>query len=109
GRYDCWLERDGCHPRRDPSGGRARGPRHPPAVIAAAAQGLAANGDVVSNYFHDDLARFAELELVADQLWRQSGLTVDDIDAAMIYDHFSPIVFMQLEAIGFCGPGEANH
>jgi len=26
----------------------------------------------------------------------------------MLYENFSPIVFMQLEALGFCGPGEAR-
>jgi acetyl-CoA acetyltransferase len=26
----------------------------------------------------------------------------------MIYDAFSPMFFMQLEALGFCGPGEAK-
>ena len=27
----------------------------------------------------------------------------------MIYENFSPVVFYQLEAYGFCGPGEARH
>ena len=37
-----------------------------------------------------------------------SGITRSDIDVAMIYDAFSPILLMQLEALGFCGFGEAK-
>jgi acetyl-CoA acetyltransferase len=35
-------------------------------------------------------------------------LKPEDIDVAMIYENFSPLVFLQLEAFGFCGPGEAK-
>jgi acetyl-CoA acetyltransferase len=45
--------------------------------------------------------------VVARQLWRSSGLTPADIDTAVLYDHFTPFVLMQLEEFGFCGPGEA--
>jgi acetyl-CoA acetyltransferase len=60
------------------------------------------------NYYHGDLAEFPESKFLASQLYETSGLTPADIDAAMLYENFSPIVFLQLEAMGFCGPGEAR-
>jgi acetyl-CoA acetyltransferase len=38
----------------------------------------------------------------------QAGITVDDIDTAQLYDPFTISVIMQLEAYGFCGPGEGG-
>ncbi len=37
-----------------------------------------------------------------------SGFRREDIDAAMIYDAFSPILLMQVEALGFCDRGFAK-
>jgi acetyl-CoA acetyltransferase len=31
-----------------------------------------------------------------------------DVDVALLYDHFSPMVLMQLEDYGFCGIGESG-
>jgi acetyl-CoA acetyltransferase len=31
------------------------------------------------------------------------------MDAAVLYDHFTPYVLMQLEGYGFCNRGEARH
>jgi acetyl-CoA acetyltransferase len=45
--------------------------------------------------------------LVARQLWAQSGLGPADVSVAVLYDHFTPFVLVQLEELGFCGPGEA--
>ena len=45
---------------------------------------------------------------LARRLFDRLGYPRDDIDAAMIYDAFSPILLMQLEAFGFCGFGEAK-
>jgi acetyl-CoA acetyltransferase len=37
-----------------------------------------------------------------------SGLAPSDVDAAIIYDAFTPVVMWQLESWGFCGRGEAK-
>ena len=42
------------------------------------------------------------------QLWEQSGIGPDDIQTAVIYDHFTPFVLQQLEEFGFCKRGEAK-
>jgi 17-hydroxy-3-oxo-4-pregnene-20-carboxyl-CoA lyase len=63
---------------------------------------------VMYNYYHPDLAVFPEAEFLGRQLWERSGLGPDDIDVAMLYENFSPIVFYQLEAFGFCKRGEAK-
>jgi acetyl-CoA acetyltransferase len=46
--------------------------------------------------------------VVARQLWAGSGLTPDDIQTAILYDHFTPYVLMQLEEFGFCARGEGK-
>jgi acetyl-CoA acetyltransferase len=49
-----------------------------------------------------------ELGVVARQLWRQAGIAPADIRTAILYDHFTPYVLMQLEELGFCARGEAR-
>jgi hypothetical protein len=36
---------------------------------------------------------------------RQAGIGPDDVQVAMLYDHFTPFVLVQLEELGFCGRG----
>ena len=81
---------------------------NPAAHIAAIADGHVGGGSVMFNYYHHDLTTFPEAAFVGRQLFGASGLQPGDIDTAMLYENFSPIVFLQLEALGFCGPGEAR-
>jgi len=105
---DCCQESDGGVALVVTGMDRAKDLRQPVVAIEAAAQGSVINGDVTFNYYHPDLTRFPEAEYTAAQLWETTGLRPDDIDVAMIYENFSPVVFYQLEAFGFCGHGEAR-
>ncbi|MFE6687697.1 lipid-transfer protein [Streptomyces sp. NPDC057743] len=104
---DCCQETDGAQALVVTSVERARELPHPPAVITAAAQGAGRGQEQMTSFYRDDLTGLPEMQVVADQLWRTSGLTPTDIDVAILYDHFTPFVLMQLEEFGFCGRGEA--
>ncbi len=60
----------------------------------------------MTSYYRDDIG-IPEMGVVGRELWRQSGLGPDDMPMAILYDHFTPYVLMQLEELGFCGRGEA--
>ncbi|GAA4588881.1 acetyl-CoA acetyltransferase [Actinoplanes octamycinicus] len=106
---DCCQESDGAVALVVTSAERARDLRRPAALVCAAAQGSAADQFVMTSYYRDDLAALPEMGVVARQLWAQSGYTPADVRAAVLYDHFTPYVLMQLEELGFCGRGEARH
>ncbi|MFE7625261.1 lipid-transfer protein [Streptomyces sp. NPDC057509] len=104
---DCCQETDGGQAIVVTSAERARDLRRPPAVIVAAAQGAGRAQEQMTSFYRDDLTGLPEMGVVARQLWRTSGLAPSDVDVAILYDHFTPFVLMQLEEFGFCAPGEA--
>ncbi|MCU0272550.1 MAG: lipid-transfer protein [Acidimicrobiales bacterium] len=105
---DCCQESDGGVALVVTSVERARDLRQPPAVVTAAAQGATFDAEMMTAYYRDDVSGLPDMGVVAKQLWRQSGLAPADIDTAFLYDHFTPFVLIQLEELGFCGPGEAK-
>ena len=105
---DCCQESDGAVAVVVTSLDRARDQPHPPAVIRAAAQGAGPDQFTMTSYYRDDLAALPEMGVVGRQLWAQSGCEPSDVDVAVLYDHFTPYVLMQLEELGFCGRGEAK-
>jgi len=105
---DCCQESDGAVAIVVTSAERARDLRHPAAVIRAAAQGSSPGQFVMTSYYREELG-LPEMGVVARQLWQQAGIGPADVRTAVLYDHFTPYVLLQLEELGFCPRGEARH
>lgn len=110
---DCCQESDGGVAIVVTSAERARDLARPPVVIAGAAQGTGPDQMMMFGYYGDahrpsDLAALPAMGRVGATLWEQSGLTAADVQTAILYDHFTPFVLIQLEELGFCGRGEAR-
>lgn len=105
---DCCQESDGAVALVVTSLERARDLKQPPAVIRAAAQGAGQDQFTMTSYYSGDLTGLPAMGVVARQLWAQSDLSPQEIRTAVLYDHFTPYVLMQLEELGFCPHGEAR-
>jgi acetyl-CoA acetyltransferase len=106
---DCCQESDGGVAVVVTSVERARDLPNPPVLVRGAAQGSGSDQFVMTSYYRDALTGLPEMGIVGDQLWRQAGLAPEDMDVAVLYDHFTPFVLIQLEELGFCARGEARH
>ncbi|MGV0739741.1 lipid-transfer protein [Mycobacterium syngnathidarum] len=104
---DCCQESDGGVALIMTSVERAADLRHRPSTILAAAQAAGRDQYSMLSYYRTEPGLPA-MGLVARQLWAQSGLGPADIRTAMLYDHFTPYVLMQLEELGFCARGDAK-
>lgn len=109
--FDCTMETDGAVAAVVASADRARDLRHPPAYIMASANGgMGRWGPALFTYFQqpDDYFASSGHRPVATRMYEMAGVTPADVDVALLYDHFSPMVLMQLEDYGFCGVGESG-
>ena len=77
-------------------------------MIWGAAQGSGNEQHMMTSYYRSEITGIPELGLVGRQLYRQSRLTPADVQAAILCDHFTPLVLPQLEELGFCAKGEAK-
>ena len=64
--------------------------------------------EIATDHYSADLSVMAGSAALARRLFDRGDIKRSDVDVALIYDAFSPILFMQLEGLGFCGPGEAR-
>jgi len=109
-RLDFCLETDGAVAVITTTTERAKDCRNKPALVHACAHGGQREWGRAFSWMGMPDPWFASSghKFTADRVWAQSGLTAKDIDVALLYDHFSPMVLMQLEDYGFCEQGEGN-
>jgi acetyl-CoA acetyltransferase len=108
---DYTMESDGAVAVVTTSAARARDLRQPPVYVHASAHGGSGRwGPAIFRYFQipDDEFASSGHRPVAKRLFEMADITPADVDVALLYDHFSPLVLMQLEDYGFCPIGEGG-
>ena len=108
--FDFCLECDGAVAVVTTTAERAKDLRHPPAYVRASANGGHGRWGqaIVWMGMPEDEFASSGHRPVAKRLYEMAGLQPSDVDVALLYDHFSPMVLMQLEDYGFCDIGEGG-
>lgn len=109
--FDVCMESDGAAAVIVTTPERARDLKHPPVYVmgASMAGGYRWGEGILSGHnMPDDDYPTAGQRATAEEVYRIAGVGPDDIDVAMIYDHFTPLVLMALEDFGFCDRGASG-
>jgi len=106
--FDCCQESDGGCAQIVTTVERARDLKGRGAVVRGIGQAAGRDQENMTSFYRPDITTLPEMDLVAKQTYAMSGLGPADVDAAIIYDAFTPIVLWQLESFGFCKRGEAK-
>lgn len=108
--FDFCQETDGAVAVITTSTERARDLRQKPVPVVAVAHGGSRDWGRAFAWMGmpDETFASAGNKAIADRLYKQAGLGPSDIDVALLYDHFTPMVLMQLEDYGFCAKGEGG-
>ena len=99
---DCCMETDGGSAVVVTTAEMAKDLKHPAVIVKGVGQAAAADMESMTSFYRPEIAAIPSMDIAAKIAYQQSGLTPDDIDAAVIYDAFTPIVLWQLESWGFC-------
>jgi acetyl-CoA acetyltransferase len=107
---DFCLETDGAVAVITTSLERARDLKQRPVPVVAAAHGGTREWGRAFAWMGmpDEMFASSGHAPVAKKLYERAGVGPADIDVALLYDHFSAMVLMQLEDYGFCAKGEGG-
>ena len=109
---DCCLENDGGCCVLITSAERAKDLKQPPVLMSGVAMGAPRRwglGAFGGFNMSDDHYCSAGQSTIARDLYQYAGMGPDDVDVAMIYDHFTPMVLMGIEDFGFAPLGEGGN
>lgn len=109
--YDFCMENDAAMAVIVTSAERARDLRRRPVYVMGSVQGGRSDwGPILRTATVRDPELFATSghQSIAERLYGETGSGPDDVDVALVYDHFSPAVILQLEDYGFCARGEGG-
>ena len=103
---DCDIPIDGVAAFVLTSAERARDLPHRPVYVSGYGQGSPTTLTSGTVWTLDEMMEGGRI--ACDRLWESSGLTREDVDLPQLYDGFSPLVYLWLEALGYCPEGEAH-
>lgn len=103
---DCYRESDCAAAFVITTSEMAKDLKQRPALILSGAQSITADTEMLNRYYGPDMERLPEMDCMARSLFERAGVLPKDIQTAQLDDAYAPLVPLQLEALGFCGPGE---